>query len=111
MSRFYLTANDREPAIEATLTDQGTAINCTNATGVTFTMRLRHATTPTVDGAAATWTNQAGGIAKYEWAAGDTDEPGTYECYWSVAWGPGGTLVQTVPARDRDLVVIAPTLT
>ena len=97
MSDINLVASDTAPSIVGTLTNvDGTAFDLTGAT-VRFQMRLLTDLRFTVD-ASAVITNAAGGLVRYDWAAGNLATPGDYEARWKITFS-GGTVEHTVPAN------------
>lgn len=105
MSDFVLKANDRLPAIKATLNVQGTPVPLDTATKVDFIMRSKGAnqSEPKVN-AAAVIVDPTGGIVRYDWAVGDTSTPGSYEAEWEVTWSDGKT--QTFPTKTYHTIDI-----
>lgn len=105
---FYIKNGDTAPAYVADLVDDvdstPAAINLTDATSVTFKMRLASTTgAPAVD-SEATITTAASGRVTYEWQAGDTDEPGEYEVEFEIAWTDG--TIETVPNNGYASVIV-----
>ena len=106
---FEIKQNDTAPAYVYDMqddvdTESPTAINLTSATSVTFKMRLEGTTgAPKVD-AAMEITTPASGRVTYEWAAGDTDTPGTYEVEYEILWNDG--TIETVPNNGYDSVIV-----
>lgn len=86
---FYVARNDRLESLRCTLKSNGVAVDLTSST-VTFTLRKPGFPTAKVS-ASATIVTAASGIVEYQWAAGDTDEAGTYI----------GQFVETVTGRTR----------
>ena len=97
MSDLSFTAGDTAPSVVGTLTNpDGTAFDLTDCS-VRFQMRLLTDRRFTVD-AAATITNETGGLVRYDWAAGDLATPGDYESRWRIAF-LGGEIEHTLPAN------------
>lgn len=94
MADYSIKANDRLPSIRATLSTGGTAIDLTTATGVSFIMRRDGDPAPKVNSPAVV-VDAVSGIVRYDWAAGDTSDPGTYKAEWEIVWADGKT--QTAP--------------
>ena len=104
---IFIKQNDRRPVANAVIKHGTTIVDLTLATSVTFKMTLQGRMTPTVDGAGVVTAPTLGAV-EYEWAAGDTDNPGTYFAEWEVLWNDGTT--ETFPTVDWDIVVIRPDL-
>lgn len=94
---ILMKAGDTAPAVQATLYDAGNVpVNLTGAT-VRFIMATKTAPrTVAVDAEAALVAPMAGEVV-YEWAAGDTDEPGAYDVEFEVTYADG--TVQTFPTE------------
>ncbi len=110
MSTFQIKRNDRLPSLTATLkqgvgTTSEAAIDLTTATSVKFIMKDAQTPGGTAKvAAAAVVVTPASGTVKYNWAAGDTDTPGTFSCEWEITFP--GPLLQTVPSSSYDTVKI-----
>jgi hypothetical protein len=101
MSEFTLTAGDTLPPLTSTLTDGlGAPINLTTAT---VQLRMRR-----VDDSAlvlsepATIDDAEAGKVRYDWAEGDTDDPGLFFAEWRITYASGARL--TVP-NELPIVV------
>lgn len=103
-SRFYIKQGDTRPFFIGTLLDSnGVAISLAAASTATFRMRPRGSVDAAwLVNAAATFTEA--GVVTYEWAAGDTDRPGTYEGEVVVDWDDGTR--QTFPSQGTFTVVV-----
>lgn len=100
---IYLKKNDRLPVLRATLLGPtGAAVDLSTASSVRFRMRRRGASVLKVD-ALATVVDAAAGIVQYQWASGDTDTEGQYDCEFVVTIGG---LVETVPSSGYVLATI-----
>lgn len=111
MADFQIKANDTLPVVEATLgldapataqdlTDLSTTL-ANAATVVSFIMRKDGAATPKVNAAAAV-VDAATRRVRYEWAVGDTAEPGTYKAEWEVI-DPNGK-IRTFPTKTYHTI-------
>jgi len=88
---FFIKSGDQAPGIGCYLRyADGTAQDLTSCS-VRFLMRLSGSTTPKV-AAAATIVTPLTGEVLYNWAAGDTDTPGTYEAEWEVTLADSRTV-------------------
>lgn len=75
---FYITEGARKPDLLITLKDEdGAARNLAGATG-TFTLTRKLDGSRIFDKQAMALVVAADGTIKYEWAAGNTDEPGSF---------------------------------
>lgn len=105
LTRFNLKQNDRKPSMVATLRyENGTIRDLTGCT-VKFLMRRARGWTAKVN-AAATVTDAAGGVVRYDWASGDTDTVGRWQGEFQVTETATGKL-ETFPNVGYLAVVIA----
>ena len=103
MSSFTMVQNDTGPAITATLTAGGTAVDLTGAS-VLFEMTTL--ANETVVASAATVDDASAGEVSYQWQTGDTAvDVGWYRARWKVTFGdstvrhfpsPGVTKIRVV---------------
>lgn len=105
---FSIKNGDTAPAYVVDLQEDvdttPAAIDLTDATSVTFKMRLTGTTgAPAVTGA-MTVTSAASGRVTYEWAAGDTDATGTYDVEFEILWSDG--TIETVPNSGYATVIV-----
>ena len=100
-STHQMRRNDTAPAITATLTSGGTAVDLTGAT-VRFHM-MDESKAVIVD-AAATVVSAAAGTVKYDWAAGDTDTSGRFKAEWEVTFADA--TIRTFPVQGHTNVLI-----
>lgn len=88
---FTITQGDRAPTLRVTCKDaSGAAVDLTNATSVTFTMRNASDGTVKINAAAGTFVNpRTSGVVDYAWGATDTNTVGTYNGKFTVTWADG----------------------
>ena len=94
-----LKAGDTKPSLRVKLTEDGDAFNLTDY-DVTMLAKLANGDTLTVN-ASATVESPTRGIVVYEWSAGETDEPGTYEVEFVA---DDGTDEITFPNRGTEVI-------
>jgi Rib/alpha/Esp surface antigen-like repeat protein len=103
MSTFYIKQNDTAPALQMTLTDPSNdPVDLTSAESITFHMR-ESGQAIKIEGE-ATVVDASAGTVKYDWAAGDTDTPGNYQCEVEITYTNG--TVHTIPNEGYGTVVI-----
>jgi hypothetical protein len=112
MTDFSLRVGDTAPALVATLrNDDGTAVDLTNASVATLTMRKRSAATLAINGGAMTIVSpRTSGQVRYAWGTTDT-QVGDIGAYWAVVnigWSDGST--QSFPNPDLIVIDILPDL-
>lgn len=105
---FSIKNGDTAPSYVFDLQDDplGTAaaIDLTDATSVRMKMRLTKTNgAPALD-AAMTVTDAVNGRVTYDWQAGDTDVPGTYDVEFEIHWSDG--TIETVPNSGYKTVVV-----
>lgn len=100
---FFIKQNDTGPSIVASLKDADSAAIDLTGAAVRFHMRSVGSATAKVD-AAATVTDQSGGVVKYEWQAGDTDTVGQFQAEFEVTYVTG--IVETFPNNTFILVQV-----
>jgi hypothetical protein len=105
---FSIKNGDTSPAYVVDLQDDvdttPVAIDLTDATSVTFKMRLTGTTgAPAID-ELMDITTPASGRVTYEWAAGDTADAGTYDVEFEILWSDG--TVETVPNSGYMTVIV-----
>lgn len=102
-AQFDLTAGDTAPQLSAVLRDAaGELVDLTEA-DVRFELSQPRGGEIVID-SPMTIVDLADSRIRYEWADGDTDEPGRYRAQFVVTY-PHGT-VETFPADDAHDVVI-----
>lgn len=106
MTAFAIKQGDSLPVLEATITKaDGTALDLTDATSVTFRMRAvnaRAAGTFKVN-AAATFVDKPNGVVRYTFLPANTDTPGQYAGEFVIAFG--GAL-QTAPTVGYQPIIV-----
>ena len=111
MADFEIKANDRlpiieavlgfgAPAVQADLDDLATALD-DPATRVSFIMRKQGDPAPKIDKLAEV-VDAAARRVRYQWAAGDTDTPGSYQAEWEVIYPSGKP--QTFPLKTYHAI-------
>lgn len=98
---FTLVQNDTSPAITATLTADGTAVDLSGAT-VKFQMTNR--ANETKVNASATVTDATAGTVSYQWQTGDTDTTGWFRGRWEVTFSDG--TIRSFPAPGTTQIHI-----
>lgn len=102
MADFTIKQEDTSPTIKAILKKRnGDAVNLTDAS-VRFHLSTR-ALEILID-SVATILDAPNGTVKYDWAIGDTDEPGEYFAEWEVAFSDG--TVETFPNDGFILIAV-----
>jgi hypothetical protein len=102
MPDFHIKRNDTLPAIRAVLSDAAGAIDLTGAV-VRFYMAPQRSSVLTVD-AEADIEDEADGLVRYDWEAGDTAVAGVYHAEWEVTFGDNSKL--TFPNDGHLRVVV-----
>jgi hypothetical protein len=96
MSEATFVQGDTDPAITATLTVDGVALNLSGST-VRFQMRKEDDKRFTVN-AAATIVSAAAGTVRYQWGTNDLAVPGEYYVQWEVTYPTGRVQTQAAPS-------------
>ena len=106
---FIVKKNDTRPVLRAQLfapdpnnAGQNAAVDLTLATGITFILGKKGATSPKFE-AAAVIEDAAAGKVMYVWAPGDTDTVGTWAGEFEVKWGSD---TQTFPSDSYITIKI-----
>jgi hypothetical protein len=103
LADYFVPRGSRLPTLTATFTnDDGTAVDLTTATGVTFTMVGVDGTTK-INAASCTVTDADSGIVEYSWTAADIDTSGDYFGKFTATFP--GSLPAVVPT-DRELWIV-----
>ena len=100
---------DTLPALTLTVTDDGTPVDLTEATGIRLLVRAsadRGSGDPYLEATLA--DRPANGVLTYAWQAGDTATAGTYRVEVEVTWPDGA--VQTFPGAGYGDLRIVPDL-
>lgn len=88
MSTFYMTENDTDPDLEATLKNpDGSAVDLTGASVAFSVMAPRGG--GNVFTSSCTITDAANGVVKYNWGSTDTDSPGRYRAQFKATYASG----------------------
>jgi hypothetical protein len=100
---FHLKSSDTAPVLEASLTDANEEpIDLTGA-DVAFELREPRNGATVVD-AGANVADTTGGVVRYPWADGDTDEAGRYRGQFVVTFADGS--VETFPnVAYHDIII------
>lgn len=107
MPAFVIGQDDRRPALTATLTQDGAAIDLTSASGVE--LRAIKSDGTTGFSGSCTVTGASSGAVSYAFAAGDTASPGDYRLAFVIDWG--SSIYQTVPTSQTSLLRVTPSFT
>lgn len=90
MSRpFFIKRDDLVPAITGYVEDDRGAVNLTQASAVTFSMRASGASAALISGAVASIVNATQGLIAYPWASGQTATVGYFEGEFKLTWPQG----------------------
>lgn len=101
---FVIKAHDRLPSIQATLsTGENTVDLSPVGVAVNFILTSAVGVAPKVN-AAAVLVDAASGIVRYDWAATDTNTPGSYLGEWQVTWPDGRK--QTFPTESYHVISV-----
>lgn len=100
MSTFVIKRGDRDPALEATLTDDGAALDLTTATSI---RAVGHRAGVLVFDRVV--TGDANGVVTMSWQEGDTDEIGYILVEFVVTWPSGRE--QTFPHDGFERVRVS----
>ena len=104
---FSVKQKDTRPVYLVQLVDASTGsnvpINLTNATSVTFKMRVHGGTGAPKVTAAATIVDAVNGKVQYTFTSANLDTVGTFDVEFEILWNDGG--IETVP-NDSYLTVI-----
>lgn len=118
MAPFFMKQGDLRPYIGASLVDEnGDPLDLTDAS-VTFSMRKKPSAnkpgggaTVVIDAAAASVTDEPGGVVEYQWVDGDTDVVGEFQAEFRIEWpteDPPDVKPETYPQNGYIIVVIRP---
>jgi hypothetical protein len=95
----------RPKLIANVIGNDGSAVDLTGATAVTFTMY--DSSTTVIDASAAVIEDYDDGQVSYTWATGDTDEAGTFYAYFEVAMPSSGVML--APSKNELIIEIVDT--
>ncbi|AVO37398.1 BppU family phage baseplate upper protein [Pukyongiella litopenaei] len=101
MADFYIKQGDTRPALEAVLMDAKG--NPVDLTGATARLHLARNGKVVVD-APCIIVDAPAGLVRYQWAVGDTDQPGAYAAEIEVTDAGGG--VETCPNNRHWLIEV-----
>jgi len=103
--------HDLEPPARTTglQNADGTPIDITGATNVTFIMRQVGSTGASAITRTATTVDAANGIVQLAWTTGDLDVVGVYDQDWRINWPTSRP--QTVPNTGHNTIVVEDDLT
>ena len=105
MNRVQLKSGDREPPVTVAVTDSDDRpLDLSTVDFVTFTMVRVGSVTPTILDQPAEILGP--GRLRYNWADGDTDEPGRYVAEFKIAWS-NGAVTMRIPAKGYIQVDVA----
>lgn len=95
--------NDTSPSFAAALTDgAGNAVNLAGASGLFL---LKHSRTRELKvSSAIVIVDAAAGTVRYDWAAGDTDEPGEYNAEIQITFSD--STIATFPNGDYHRLTV-----
>jgi hypothetical protein len=95
--------HDTWPPLPFALADANGPINLATATNVKFLAKMTQPVAATIHGDCVL-VDPASGIGRYEWAAGDTAQPGSYRVEFEIDWGAGK--IETIPNDNYDTLVV-----
>jgi hypothetical protein len=98
-----LVQNDTKPALEFTVTREGSAVDLTGAT-VKFYMKNSDTGAVKINGVACVLTDATNGLCRYNWLAADTNTVGNYTGELEVTFPDGSiqTGYKTINITIRD---------
>jgi len=112
MADFTMGQGSRRPTLAATLTENGSPLDLTDAEAVTFRGRRPDGTT-VFSGACTVDVDPETGKVTYAWGVADTATPGLYNVDFLVTWvdavvGPPAVpaVTQTIPTNRRAVLEI-----
>jgi hypothetical protein len=101
---LHLTQYDLQPVYSVTVVDSsGSVIDITGAT-IRTTMRLENSTTLAINRSTAgiTLTDATAGQFEYQWQAGETDTPGSYDIEFEITPSAGGKFTLPNPTLSQS---------
>jgi hypothetical protein len=103
---FEIKQGDTGPRIETTLLDgDGVPVDLTDAVSVRFKMVAKaHPHAVKLNRVTAGFNPTTAGEVWYQWAAGNTDTPGSYTIDWQVTFP--GAIIMTFPSHTFDEVKV-----
>ena len=105
MADLTFTCGDTAPSVVGTLTSPaGLPIDLTGCT-VKFQMHVVGEARLCLDSAAVV-TSTTGGLVRYDWAAHDLDDPGSYQSRWRIYNSTGGTVEHSDPVNTISVSAV-----
>lgn len=101
---FPIKQNSNSPSLRVRL--EPAPINLTGAQSVKFSMKLRDATTLTIDEADMVIEDAPTGVIRYDWQLSDTVAPGIYDSEIKVVYADGS--IERFPNLDYTVIRIDP---
>lgn len=103
MPKFFIKQGDTSPQLEVVLKDgEGNVVDLTNHT-LFFGMAETNGRLKV--NSVATLISASAGNIRYEWAAGDTDTPGTYLAEFKII-NPSGDVLSYPNSTEKQIEVI-----
>ena len=101
----FMKRHDTRPFLDVTLKQSdGTAIDLSSVSGVTFTMKDSAANSIKVNRGACSIVSATAGSVRYSWTSSDTDTAGAYLGEFEIAYANGDKM--TVPTSGTLSIVV-----